>query len=120
MHFRYFTSKTAGVSPIKNPLKASSDASGFSIDTDLCSCGKGAWGDMVKCVNIDCKYVHFHYECVGIKQRPRKADSWYCPECKKLPQFKKPAPVKKPAAKKPAAKKPAAQKPAPKKPSANK
>ena len=46
-----------------------------------CTCGKPANDDMVKCENPNCRYMWFHYECVGIKNPDALPEKWYCPEC---------------------------------------
>ena len=59
-----------------------------SNDKDLwCSC-RGTESDrMVGCDNQNCQWKWFHFDCVGIKRKP-KSNLWYCPDCRKLPQFK--------------------------------
>ena len=37
--------------------------------------------------NLICPYVWLHFACVGIKRAPR-VDKWYCPQCRKLPEFR--------------------------------
>lgn len=59
-----------------------------SMDLDLpidpneptyCYCNQVSFGNMVACDNPDCKIEWFHFECVGIKERPK--GKWYCPDC---------------------------------------
>jgi len=52
-----------------------------------CTCNRGEdEDDMVACDNKDCSIEWFHFFCVGIKSKPK--GRWYCPECRKLPQFR--------------------------------
>lgn len=44
-----------------------------------CFCQKEEHGKMIQCENPTCKYVWFHFSCIGLKQSPK--ESWYCPEC---------------------------------------
>uniref|UniRef100_A0A2S2QFF9 Inhibitor of growth protein 3 n=1 Tax=Sipha flava TaxID=143950 RepID=A0A2S2QFF9_9HEMI len=44
-----------------------------------CTCHEVAYGLMVACDNKTCPYKWFHFECVGITQRP--IDDWYCNPC---------------------------------------
>ena len=37
---------------------------------------------MIGCDNENCKYKWFHFECLGLKRKPR-VKYWYCPVCKK-------------------------------------
>ncbi len=44
---------------------------------------------MVGCDNANCKFKWFHYSCVGLKTKPRKAE-WYCSaKCRKNAQTSK-------------------------------
>jgi putative phage-type endonuclease len=46
-----------------------------------CFCQKEAYGKMIACDNQNCNNEWFHYQCVGIKRKPR--GDWYCKECKR-------------------------------------
>ena len=37
---------------------------------------------MIGCDNDKCTYKWFHFECLGLKRKPR-GRYWYCPECRK-------------------------------------
>ena len=51
-----------------------------SVKTDVyCFCHEEEHGEMIMCENPTCKYVWFHFSCIGIQQAPEGA--WYCPEC---------------------------------------
>ena len=43
--------------------------------------------NMVQCYNAVCSFRMFHWECLKLKQKPKS--KWYCPECRKLPEFKR-------------------------------
>ncbi len=51
-----------------------------------CYCRQGEAGNMIGCDNIDCQIEWFHNSCVGVACPPR--GKWFCPDCRKLPQFK--------------------------------
>ena len=51
-----------------------------------CYCHGPDEGDMVGCDNPSCLYQWFHFDCLGLKSQP-KSKKWFCPECRKLPQF---------------------------------
>ena len=47
----------------------------------FCWCGKEAYGNMVACDNLGCKVEWFHYDCAGLKRKPK--GTWFCSsECK--------------------------------------
>lgn len=48
----------------------------------FCSCRGPSYGNMIACDNPDCPIQWFHYECVGIKDKPHDNSHWYCPSCK--------------------------------------
>jgi hypothetical protein len=53
----------------------------FTVETEVyCYCRQGEYGLMIECENQDCRYTWFHYQCVGIKRKPRLA--WKCPSCR--------------------------------------
>ncbi len=53
-----------------------------------CYCRKAESGQMIGCDNPSCSYEWFHFECLKITTPPKKK-SWFCPDCRKLPVFKK-------------------------------
>ena len=61
-----------------------------STSTDMyiyCHCKDDKGGDMVGCDNKECEHGQwFHLECLKMKNPPR-TNKWYCPDCRKLPQF---------------------------------
>lgn len=59
----------------------------------FCYCQQVEHGKMVACDNSECEIEWFHYACVNIEKSPR--GKWYCPDCRKLPQFKRQKVVKK-------------------------
>lgn len=44
-----------------------------------CYCGQVSYGEMIACDNAECKIEWFHFDCVGIKERPK--GKWYCSDC---------------------------------------
>ena len=67
---------------------------GVSVDNDgnkaekrWCYCDQVESGRMLGCDNAECSTQWFHYTCLGISGAPK--GKWYCPDCRKLPQFKK-------------------------------
>ena len=55
----------------------------------FCYCQRSdAEGDMVGCDNPGCKYEWFHLQCLKLASLPT-SKRWYCPDCRKLPCFKR-------------------------------
>lgn len=53
------------------------------VEQVFCSCKGPSYGNMIACDNLDCPIQWFHYECVGIKDKPHDNSHWYCsPECR--------------------------------------
>ena len=52
-----------------------------------CYCHGLDEGEMIGCDNEDCKIEWFHLKCLKITQNSIPKGKWYCPECRKLPQF---------------------------------
>ena len=52
----------------------------------VCYCRKETDEDTVKCCNPSCATQQFHLSCLGINTVP---NTWYCPRCRALPEFKK-------------------------------
>ena len=76
------------------PKRAESDAvsvqpgpSTSSADI-YCYCRGPESGEMITCDNASCPYVWFHFHCLKLHGPPR-CKRWYCPDCRKLPNFKK-------------------------------
>ncbi|GAA49965.1 inhibitor of growth protein 4 [Clonorchis sinensis] len=44
-----------------------------------CVCQQVSYGEMVACDNHDCPIEWFHFDCVGLVNKPR--GKWYCPQC---------------------------------------
>ena len=53
-----------------------------------CYCQGPENGAIIGCDNSSCPYGWFHFECLNITAPPQKK-TWYCPDCCKLPQFKR-------------------------------
>ena len=52
-----------------------------------CYCQEPSFGGMVLCDNEECPIKWFHFDCLRIRCPPK--NHWYCPSCRKLPQFTK-------------------------------
>jgi len=52
-----------------------------------CYCQEPSFGDMILCDNEECPIKWFHFDCLRIRCPPK--NRWYCPSCRKLPQFTK-------------------------------
>ena len=50
-----------------------------------CYCQGPEEVQMIACENVACKIEWFHMKCLKITTAPR--GKWYCPDCRKLPQF---------------------------------
>ena len=61
--------------------QSSSDSLNSSEATTevYCICQSEEHGKMIQCENPTCKYVWFHFACVGLKRAPK--GSWYCNNC---------------------------------------
>ena len=42
---------------------------------------------MIACDNPNCMIEWFHLECLIIQSVPKGKSKWYCPDCRKLPEF---------------------------------
>ena len=42
---------------------------------------------MIACDNSDCPIEWFHTKCLKMKSLPKGKSKWYCPDCRKLPEF---------------------------------
>ena len=67
---------------VGSQVKASTDGTSQTF----CYCEGPDEGQMVGCDNPDCQYQWFHLECLGLKSEP-KSKHWYCPDCRKYPEF---------------------------------
>ena len=56
-------------------------------DSIYCYCQNIEDGEMIGCDNQNCQYKWFHLRCVYLDKAP-KSKLWYCPDCRKLPEFK--------------------------------
>ena len=77
--------------PLSEPGPSSSVP---SVETDgdsaktYCYCQGPEYGDMVGCDNPSCLHEWFHLSCLKLVCQP-KSKYWYCPDCRKLPEFKR-------------------------------
>ena len=53
-----------------------------------CYCDQVESGQMIACDNQNCKLGWFHFACLKL-DAPPKSLKWYCPDCRKLPEFKR-------------------------------
>ena len=53
-----------------------------------CYCHGPEEGNMLGCNSSTCAYERFHLHCLGLKLE-HKSQHWYCPDCRKLPEFRK-------------------------------
>ena len=57
------------------------------IQKKYCYCHSPEYGEMVGCDNPSCKHEWFHLGCLKLDCQPT-SKYWYCPDCRKLPEFK--------------------------------
>ena len=63
-------------------LKFSMDAMESECIDDgktYCKCPRPAFGKIIVCSKDDCVTEKYHYECFGLKRKPRHC--WYCLQC---------------------------------------
>ena len=51
-----------------------------SSDQLFCFCKGPSYGNMIACDNNDCPIQWFHYDCVGITEKPHDNQHWFCSE----------------------------------------
>lgn len=83
-------SKDSSDPPYKGPSEAAkkdsdTDKAGNSRRNDpdeirYCVCRNISYGNMVGCDNEVCVIEWFHFDCVGLKAKPR--GKWFCPDCR--------------------------------------
>lgn len=56
-------------------------------DQEFCYCKGPEEGTMIACDNPNCMIEWFHLECLKIQSVPKGKSKWYCPDCRKLPEF---------------------------------
>ena len=71
----------------RNTHSSENVASGSQDQQVYCYCHGPDEGTMIACDNKACKIEWFHKDCLKMKSVPR--GKWYCPDCRKLPQFLK-------------------------------
>ena len=74
------------VETYKQSLNVQNTNSDKDNEETFCYCNGVEEGKMVGCDNENCKITWFHFACVNLKKSP-KQDKWYCPDCRKLPDF---------------------------------
>ena len=58
-----------------------------SAESLYCYCRGPEAGTMIACDNSDCPIEWFHTKCLKLKSLPKGKSKWYCPDCRKLPEF---------------------------------
>ena len=53
----------------------------------FCYCRKPESDEMIGCDNEQCKMEWFHFKCLKLNKAPK--GKWYCPDCRKLDQFRR-------------------------------
>ena len=56
----------------------------INLDGD-CYCRLKTDEETVTCSNVTCPISRFHLSCLSVKKTPK---TWFCPHCRKLPEFK--------------------------------
>ena len=86
-----FFSRTNDVILNSTPVDQCSSSSlivqNLTAEDVYCYCKGPEEGEMVACDNNDCKFKWFHMSCLKLSSLP-KSKYWYCPDCRKLDQFK--------------------------------
>ena len=69
------------------PTESLCDSAGPSTCSDviICYCKGPEKGAMIVCDNVDCSIEWCNLDCLKIESAPK--EKWYCPNCRKLPQF---------------------------------
>lgn len=65
----------------------SSSSAGNETSEFFCYCKGPDSGDMIACDNDNCSIEWFHLSCLKMTSFPKGKSKWYCPDCRKLPQF---------------------------------
>jgi hypothetical protein len=71
-------SDARGPAPSKRSKK-SKTALGSMTEELFCFCRRISYGDMVGCDNEKCPFEWFHFNCVGLTDKPK--GKWYCSHC---------------------------------------
>lgn len=77
----------SGASSIQD-VDSDMEIDGANTSEEYCYCHGPEEGEMVGCDNPSCKYQWFHTTCLKLNSLP-KCKYWYCPDCRKLPSFKR-------------------------------
>ncbi|XP_062515307.1 inhibitor of growth protein 4-like [Corticium candelabrum] len=62
-----------------SPLEMTLDMPVDPNEPTYCLCQQVSYGEMVGCDNMDCPIEWFHFQCVGLTEKPK--GKWYCPQC---------------------------------------
>lgn len=77
--------------PIQSPSEPLSEPAGDEEGVTACKycyCHEDKEGEMIGCDNPQCRYEWFHFSCLKLSSKP-KSKLWYCPDCRKLPEFRR-------------------------------
>ena len=66
-------------------LASSEEDANTNKNVGYCCCHGPEKGAMIGCDNTNCKVEWFHMKCLKISSAPH--GKWYCPDCRKLPEF---------------------------------
>jgi len=87
---------TSNETDVANDLPGPSSTTAISEDTTTtmdqptyCYCQGPEEGTMIACDNPQCSIEWFHKSCLQMSTLPKGRAKWYCPDCRKLPQFLK-------------------------------
>ncbi|XP_064636755.1 inhibitor of growth protein 1-like [Lineus longissimus] len=73
--------KEGGQSPTEVPIDPD--------EPTYCLCEQVSYGEMIGCDNDNCPIEWFHFNCVGLTNKPK--GRWYCPKCRgDRPNMKRP------------------------------
>jgi hypothetical protein len=77
----------AGVLVSQETCSQQITSSSRQVEEVWCYCRRASFGRMIGCDNSDCTLEWFHFECLRLRSKPK--GKWYCPSCRKRPQFNK-------------------------------
>jgi len=75
-------SRLSGTALIHSLAGSSSDVLDMPIDPNeptYCICNQVSYGEMIGCDNAECPIEWFHFNCVGLTNKPK--GKWYCERC---------------------------------------
>jgi hypothetical protein len=75
---------------LQEPASTCTSAEDMDMDDEntlYCYCAMPALDTMLVCGNKKCTLKKFHMECLRVRCPPKGKAKWYCPHCRRLPQF---------------------------------